>query len=256
MKDAFRGSIVLIMLVFVANGVYVSNGFRATYDRYVTQANTKTFSTTAEGKVSVVPDVAEFSFSVVTETGKEMGVGVAENTKKLNGAIAFLKAQGVAPKDITTQQYSLNPRYQYPDCSKINPCPPPEIAGYSISQSVVVKGRDITKVGDLLSGVVKNGANSVSQFTMVIDDPDVYQAKARLDAILKAKVKAQTISDASGLKLGRLIGVEDGGVSTPPYPRPYAMDSGVMSAKAEVAPTIEPGSQDVTANVTLRYEVE
>ena len=47
-------------------------------------------------------------------------------------------------------------------------CPPSEIIGYTVEQGVEVKVRDFAKVGDILAGVVENGANSTSQLYFTI----------------------------------------------------------------------------------------
>ena len=54
------------------------------------------------------------------------------------------------------------------------------------------------KIGDILGGVVKAGANTVSQLQFTINDPDVPKSVARAEAIAKAKTKAEEIAKAGG----------------------------------------------------------
>lgn len=225
----------------------------------------RSFSVTGEAKKVTVPDVAEFIFSVVTEGGKDLTALQTENTKKVNKAIAYVKSKGVDAKDIQTQNYSVQPRYQYFDCSRplitsetVKPCPPPEIVGYTVTQSVLVKARDFTKVGDILSGVVTSGANTVSELSFTIDDPSKVQADARAQAIVKAKEKAEQVAKAGGFTVGRLIEISEGGYQ--PYANYYNRSDlkamAVSESAAVPVPAIEPGSQDVTITVTLRYEIQ
>jgi uncharacterized protein YggE len=204
-----------------------------------------------------VPDVAQFSFGVKTEGGLNIGNLQAENTKKVNEAINFVKSNGVDNKDIKTTNYSLDPRYQYYSCPESGgACPPPEIVGYTVSQNVLVKIRDFKKIGNILAGVVKNGANEVSSLSFTIDDPTVIQDQARNEAIAKAKTRALSVAKAGGFKLGRLLSIEEG------YAQPYydyyeSSVKGLGGGAATVpAPTIEAGSQEVTVTMTLRYEIE
>ena len=122
-------------------------------------------------------------------------------------------------------------------------------------QTVSVKVRDFGKAGEILSGVAANGANSVSSLSFTIDDPTEVQANARTKAIVKAKAKARDIAKAGGFSVGRLLSLEEGGYAPPiPYYRKvYGM--GGEGDAVQIAPPIEPGSQDVTVTVTLRYEI-
>ena len=219
----------------------------------------RVFQASGEGKEVVVPDIAELSFGVLTEGGKNLAELQKQNSEKINKVIAFLKEKAVDEKDIKTQYYNISPRYQYFSCpvsfagETERPCPPSEIVGYSINQNISVKIRDLGKVGDIVSGVVEKGANNVSGPIFTIDDPEQLQNKARQEAISKAKEKAQAVAEAGGFKLGKLISLQEG-VSLPMpllYERAYALGKGV----AQEAPSIEPGSQEIRVNVTLVYEM-
>ena len=168
-----------------------------------------------------------------------------------------MKAQSVDEKDVKTEGYSVEPRYQYYGC-ETGACPPPAIVGYTVRQTVAVKVRDFAKAGEILSGVVTNGANSVSSLNFTIDDPTEVQAEARAEAIAKAKAKAKEIARAGGFSVGRLLSIDEGGYL--PYPQPSyatmeAYGRGGAGDAAKIAPPIEPGSQDVQVTVSLRYEI-
>ncbi|MEW6616832.1 MAG: SIMPL domain-containing protein [Patescibacteria group bacterium] len=248
--------IFALVVVSVSAWMYVGS-----YAKQIDPASMRTFSVSADGKVVSIPDVATFTFSVITEGGKNLGDLQKQNVEKVNKAIAFVKENKVEEKDIKTEQYSVEPRYQYANCGMYggSTCPPPTIVGYTVRQSVLVKVRDFEKAGDIIGGVVEQGANSVSQLQFTIDDPTKILADAREQAIEKAKEKAEQIADAAGFSVGKLISIDEGGY----YPTPmyrnmkvssevYGMGGGDMAA----APSIEPGSQEVTTSVTLRYEIK
>lgn len=245
---------IIIALLIAAYSVWV---YASSYSQSVEPGTFRSFSASGEGKVVAVPDVAQFSFTVVTEGGKDLGALQTENTKKVNAAIDFVKGEGVDAKDIKTQSYDISPRYQYYSCnhpeSSVTPCPPAEIVGYTVSQSVQVKVRNFSKTGDILSGTVKAGANTASALQFTIDDPTAVKAQARAEAIAKAKQQAEEIADAGGFRIGKLLSIDENGA----YPTYYGMGGAVMekSAVSAPAPVIEPGSQDVTVDVTLHYEI-
>lgn len=274
----------LLVAVIIALGffAYAAVSYVNTYDEAIEPSSFRSFSAMGEGKVVTVPDVAEFSFSVVTEGGLDIAALQKQNTEKNNKAIDFVKSKGVEAKDIKTESYSLNPRYQYFDCTdrvystvyspsygavssvgsavgvakKVEPCPPPEIVGYTITQSVVVKVRDFAKVGDILSGVVKSGANSVSSLSFRVDNPEAVQAEARTQAIAKAKEKAKALAHDAGFGIGRLLSITEGYSSDRLYYAKATEASGIGGGDSAASPSIEAGSQEVTVTMTLTYEIK
>src|SRR3989344_7039023 len=175
----------------------------------------RNFQVQGEGKVTAIPDVAEISFGVTTEGGKNLADLQEQNAEKANAIIVFLKQSGIDQKDIKTQYYNISPHYQYCSCpvsesGEAKPCPPSEIVGYTISQSVSVKVRELSKTGDILAGVVDNGANTVSGPSFTVDDPTELQNQARAEAIAKAKSKALAVAKAGGFRLGKISSIQEG----------------------------------------------
>lgn len=255
MKNVVLGGILLIALAFA----FIYYDATLTYKKSVKDTTPRSFFVTGEGKVAAIPNVLQFQFSVITEGDKNIGNLVKDNTTKVEKAMQYLKDNGIADKDIKTEQYSVEPRYHYANCTEKSPCSPPEIVGYTIRQSVGVKARDLLKVGSLLSGVVTSGANLVAQFNLVVDSTESYQQEARNEAIAKAKQKAEGMAKAAGFTQGRLLSIDEQVNS--PYPVPYygyGMGGAVEGKDAAIAPAapIQPGSQDVVVTVTLRYEIE
>jgi len=216
----------------------------------------RTFAVTGEGKAVAVPDVARFTFSVISEGGKNLDQLQSDNSRKAGQAIAYLKDNGVDEEDIQTSGFNVEPRYEYSSCRDGGVCPPPAIVGYTVRQTVTVKARDFETVGVLLSGVVNKGANSVSNLEFTLDNPEAPVNEAKAEAIEKAKERAKVMAKAGGFRLGRLISIEESGnFATPSSVYGKGMDMAVRE-EAMVAPTIEPGSQEITQSVTLRYEIK
>ncbi|KKU52672.1 MAG: hypothetical protein A3A32_03570 [Candidatus Wildermuthbacteria bacterium RIFCSPLOWO2_01_FULL_48_35] len=266
MNEQFKGYAVLLSALALFIGSLAAVGYVRTYSSSIQPSSYRSFSVTGDAKVTVTPDVAEFTFSVLSQGDEDLGSLQTENTTKVNKAIAYVKSLGIEPKDIETQNYSVEPRYQYYNCQQGvyqtkggEPCPPPEIVGYTVAQSVSVKIRekDFGKIGQALSGVVKNGANSVSGLSFVIDDPDAAKSQARAKAIAKARAKAVDVAGAGGFRVGRLLSIDEGGYYQPMYAEKSMMlADGRGGPMAAPAPAIEPGSHDVSVSVTLRYEIQ
>lgn len=133
-------------------------------------------------------------------------------------------------------------------------CPAPKVIGYTIHQSVSLKIRDFKNISPLLTGVVKNGANSVSGLNFTIEDDTSLENTARAAAIAKAQVKAESIARSAGFELGRILEITESSTN-PYYPRTMAMKSLANDASGAVSPTIEAGSQEVTIDVSVKYEI-
>lgn len=270
MNSNLRNLLGLVGAIAILAVSYAALSYVNAYSESIQPASFRSFSVSGEGKATAVPDVAEFNFQVITEGGTNIASLQSQNTTAINQAIDFLKSQGVASADIKTQYYNLNPRYQTSDC-RIYPtplsagvgnapavvsstCPPPSIVGYTITQSVDVKVRDFTKIGTIMGGVIKNGANQVGSLSFTIDDPTKVQDQARAEAISKAKDKAQAIAAAGGFTVGRLLSIQEG-APTPLY-APNVMMEAAAKSTGSATPNIQPGSQEVDVTVTMQYEIK
>ena len=233
-------------------------GYVYQYGRSIQQSYpTRTFSVDGDAKLNLVPDIAKFSVSVVSDGGKVTEIQKG-NTEKMNAVQAFLKGLGVDKKDMQTTQYTLNPRYEYPPCDGTGKCPAPRMSGYTLTQELTIKVRDTEKLGDMLSGVTEKGANSVSSVTFDVDDDRDARNTARAEAIVEAKKKAKDIAKAGGFSLGRLVSISEGQNSPMPmYANAGGFASGAskMNDESVATPSIEPGTRESTVSVSLTFEI-
>ena len=171
-----------------------------------------------------------------------------QNTQQVNGIVAALTQLGVAAKDMQTSNYSIYPNIDYTNNKQT-------ITGYTVSQNLEVKIRNLDSVGDVLAKAGELGANQVSGINFTIDDPTALQAQARDKAIVDAKTKAQALANELGLTILKVTSFSEDNNSTPP-PRPMmlnAMSAGATSAAP--SPDIQSGSLDVISDVSVTYEV-
>jgi len=207
-------------------------------------------SISGEGKATVSPDIATVDLGITTEGSKVEQI-VKENSDNMNALLAGVKTLGIAEKDIKTKSYSLQPRYEYDENGKR------AFRGYTLSQTIEVKIRDFSKIGNVLETATEKGANNIGDLQFTVDDMEKVRAEARAKAIEVAKAKAQSIAEQTGIKLKKISSIyEDTG--NYPYPA-YSEGMGAgMTAKAmsSVAPTIQSGEQEITVRVTLNYRTK
>jgi uncharacterized protein YggE len=203
--------------------------------RSATSSVGSTITVSADGTVDATPDRASFDFGVTTK-GATAAEALSRNSSEARTIIDALKKAGVASADIQTTQISL-----WPQTSNDGR----RITGYQASNSVQVSAA-LAKSGALVNAAVRAGANNVDGPNLDTADTSSLYAKALTQALGKAKGKAQTIADASGLTLGKVLKVQEGGA---PAPVVYA---DALSAKA-AGPPIEAGTQKIQASVTVTY---
>jgi uncharacterized protein YggE len=89
-----------------------------------------------------VPDVGQFSFSVMAE-GPDATVAQEKSGVKINDIVKYLKEQGIEEKDIKTLGYNLSPKWRYEEkpCPFGSYCPPGEQIqdGFEVSQTIYSK---------------------------------------------------------------------------------------------------------------------
>lgn len=195
----------------------------------------------AVGVVPVTPDVASTIMGVVSQD-ESVTEAQARNTKIMNTLITRLKALGVAPADIQTQQYSVYPQYDYSQGSY------GVIKGYEVSQNVNVKIRDLTSAASILGLAGEVGANSVSGISFSVDERDSYLAAAREEALEKILEKAQALQTRLGVQFGGVVSYNEyeNGV----YPM-YMDGKGGGGA-----PNIESGSTEVSLTASVTFELK
>ncbi len=214
-------------------------------------------SVTGEGEVMAVSDIATLYFTLSKEasTSKQAQSDLNAQVTKV---LAYLKDKKIEDKDVKSEYGGVNPKYG--PSAPINcfayPCPQPEskIIGYTATQSITVKIRDVDTANDVRTGLTSVGVSNISGPTFSIDDEDVYTDQARALAIADAKAKAVKLAKQLGVRLGKVASFSEGGN----YPMMYAgkslmaTDAGVAESRA---PELPKGENKITSNVTITYEI-
>ena len=205
-----------------------------------------------QGKVSAAPDMATLQLGIEAQADS-VAQAQSEATRAMEEVVKALKANGVAEEDIQTMFLSIQ-KITAPDKDGQG-----EITtGFSVTNTVVAKIRNVAKVGEVIDAVVTAGGDltRIDGISFSIDDPTPYLAEAREKAMADAKAKAEQLARLSGVTLGKLIYIQDSSYYYPPtlYPMPYSYYTGGMAAPASVTP-ISPGELDINGSVQLVYSI-
>ena len=244
----FWGVLMLLILVLVINVVFFVMPLLASWKSSFMPARVITVS--AQGSATVTPDEALLNFSVVTQ-GQNPQTLSDNNNLKMAAVMQFISSQAIASSDVSTTGYNLQPNYQW-DKNTNNQY----ITGYTLTQTVTVKVRDLTKVATILGGLAPLGVNQIGGVNFTFQDSNKFVALARADALTKAQTEASQMAAQAGASLGGVITVNESPNVPIPFYGGYAMDSKAMGAPQAATPPIAPGTQDVTDSVTVTYELK
>lgn len=199
------------------------------------EAQPGTITTFGTAAVTTVPDTATISFGVVTQASTA-SQALSSNSTAAERMIAALKSAGIDAEDLRTEIVSLSPRYS--DAGD-------QILGYTATNTVSAKIHDLARAGTVIDAAVGAGANSVQGPTLEPSDIEGLYRQALERAVADARAKAEALAKAGGLTLGPISSMAEGQTAIP-----YA--SRDAAAPAAGVP-IEPGTQDVTASVTVVF---
>jgi uncharacterized protein YggE len=220
-----------------------------------------TITVSGDGEAFAAPDIAVVAFAVMQDakTPVEARKIVDEKMLKIQ---AFLTSSGLAPKDIKTTGYNLNPKYEWQQKHIVcimYPCDQPSgkqvLVGYTITQSTEVKVRNLDSAGNILGGLTDNGATDVSGLSFMVENEDAVKNTVREEAIMKAKAKAAQLAKDLGVHLVRIVSFNEGG-DYPIYYGRGGIELKAMSADGGfAAPSVSAGENKYTSNVTIVYEI-
>ena len=204
------------------------------------------FSLSADGEVSVAPDIAVIQMGVTT-SGRSAAYALKDNREKMLQVIAVLKGLDVQARDIQTTGISLNPQYVYEQNL------PPRLTGYQASNSVTVTVRDIANAGPVMDAVTVSNANQINGISFDISDRQKAEDEARRAAVRALQAKAALYADATGLHIQRLESLSEGGAFVA-RPQPMMVRAMAKSAEAMSTP-VEPGEMKVRISITGVFEL-
>jgi hypothetical protein len=205
----------------------------------------RSITVTGTGLVTLTPDIAYISIGVHSQDASA-SVALDDNSTKAQAVIAAIKGFGVADKDIQTTNFSIYPQQQYDDKGTITGIL------YMVDNTVYVTVRDLSKLGDLLDGSVRAGANNVGSISFDVADKSAALTQARQAAVAEARKQADELVSATGVKLGdvQTISYYD---STP---SPITYNTRAMSADGAPSVPVQAGSMQITTTVTIVYEIK
>ena len=213
---------------------------------------------TGTGEMNLSPDIALIRLGVET-TSPSVTEARDEAATAMEAVVAAVKENGLNDDDIQTTSFNIWPEYERQEVitngvrSNIR-----VLTGYRVSNTAVIKVRDLNEVGTIIDDVVDAGGDAARIYGIdfSIEDSSQYTTQLREDAVNAALEKAQHFATLTGVTLGKLVYVTD--VSDSPIVQPLTESRAFAMEAAPAAPAtgISGGSLDLTLTVRAGFAIE
>jgi len=212
-----------------------------------------TLDISAEGEVMRAPDIAYITAGVQADA-ETARAAMQQQANAMTGVFDALAKAGVAKKDMQTSNFSLQPRYTYVeiDEGKGRTRGEQRLDGYTASNQLTVKVRDLDNLGATMDSLVSAGGNTFSGINFALDNDDEVRTEARRKAMENAMSKAELYAGAAGLRVARIVTISEGGDYSP---QPMAMMSRGKEMAMDASTPISGGEVGYTARVNVQFEL-
>ena len=211
----------------------------------VLPAQTPQLVTSGRGETRVAPDRATVTVTVVTQAATAAAAAAA-NARQTTSTTAALRAAGLAPDQISTMGYSVNPDYQYGPNTK------PKITGYTARNTVRAEVKRIDQTGKIIDAALAGGANEIGGVQFSVSTEDAARRESLAKAVAIACGDAAAMARAVGATAGQPIELSTN-FEGPPRPMMEVQMMSARAASADVPTPITPGEFVVAATVTARW---
>ena len=196
--------------------------------------------------IRVQPDRVVLVFGVET-FAKTPSESQAQNARQAQAVIKALSAQDIAPQDIATAGFSIQPWYQ--DYTRN------VIAGYGAHNTIAVTLRDVNKLETVLVAALEAGATNVDGIEFSVTNLRELRDQARDQAVRAALEKASAMASAAGMAVGDVINISESTGSSSSGGRQWTNTQNIVQELVtEGAITLEDGTIAL-GQIVVRAEV-
>jgi uncharacterized protein YggE len=219
---------------------------RAQSNELTLPVNAGIVATTATAHRRIPNTVVDVSVGILTQ-GPDAATVSHDLAERSQALLGWLRAQGA--ERLATEQVSLQPQTHEEKNGH------QKIVGYNGSTTVTFRTTP-AKAGEVLSGVLEHGANTIQQtsYSPTEEEGDKVRKELAQEATKSAMAQAEAVAAAANT---RVVGVREVNVQPSGFVRPMPMMRS-MEMKADAAsPAMgtEAGDQDISVNVSVRLTV-
>lgn len=204
--------------------------------------------TNGEGLATAAPDRAWISVSAESRAPSPREAQ-RRNVELMRPVQDALKAARIPDDAVRTIGYDLQQEFDFVNGKRIS-------RGYVARNSIEIRVDDVTRVGELLETVVKQGATSVSGLRFDLKDQGKLEREAVRLAVANARLKAEAAAAGAGRNIDRLVRIEEAGGPAPPMPMPQFRALAAQADAAGGAPPVAIGQIEIRSQVTVTFSLK
>ena len=210
-------------------------------------------SAQGSSSIKVVPD--QVSININVETRNSTAQAAQDQNKIISEKLVEnLVKLGFSKDELKFVNYYVSQDYDWNNGNQ-------KIKGYIVSQQLVIKTGNVTRVPSIVDVVINSGA-LISYINFEVSDAKQteYKNQALEQASKDAKTKAQSIAAGQGKRLGRLVSLTNQDYYYPGPLNYYSRASGVSvdeanSGAIKAATNLAPNEQEITASISAQYKI-
>jgi len=207
-------------------------------------ATTGLIVTTGEAIVRRAPDVTYLTLAVESRARNPRDAQ-RQNADAMAAVQKRLADAGVPKDAVRTVGYEIQQEYDFEGAKRV---PRDFVARNAIQVTV----EPVERTGEIIDATVQGGATSVSAVTFDVKNRAAAEREALRLAVADARARADAAASGAGLRIDRVVKIEDDRQERSVPPRPMA----VMSRAAPVETPIAPGLLEIRARVTLTVSMK
>jgi uncharacterized protein YggE len=148
------------------------------------------------GAVKTTPDIASVFLGIISED-MVLAKAQQDNAARSKKVIDSIMALGVSEKDIKTENYSIDPQYDYVEGKQV-------FRGYRVTNNLRITTRNIEGIGRIIDTAVNNGANVVYNVNFSLENYEGYYKRALSLAVLNAVDKAKSLEKTLAISVDKI----------------------------------------------------
>ncbi|MGH7738127.1 MAG: SIMPL domain-containing protein [Candidatus Tyrphobacter sp.] len=198
------------------------------------------------GTVTLPPDEATVSASIVTNDETSSGVAVGTNEAIYERVVAAAIGLGVARPDITLSFYNVNyiappqnrsATYRY---------------GFTVQRTFAIEVRDASRVGKVIDAVTGAGATDIQGVAFGLQNAKGARSRALALAVADATQEAAALARYAHLRIVGIESITSGAAPPQRFPL-YAVHAEAAVPAPLPATTLDSGNTTVSQTVTMVF---
>jgi uncharacterized protein YggE len=210
-------------------------------------ARPRTVNVSGMGEVAAEPDLARVTLGVEARH-PTLAAARSEVTATVERVLKLTRDLRIDPKHVNATRVQVQPEYNWnpKDRKRV-------LLGYVVRRQVQVELRDLEQLGALLERAVDAGVNQLGDPALDSSRRKELEREAMTRAVQDARLNAETLAGAAGVRLGPVRSL-NGAASSPPMPMFRAQVAMADAASAPEA-SYQPGEMKFSASVNAEYDL-